>query len=80
MRRHKLEPFDVKSNGCKWKREESLGTETEQPPRLIQDGKLQRCSICDHPFFPTDKPSSDALFAKHVRVHHKPNRARKNRT
>jgi hypothetical protein len=79
MRRSKLEPFDVKSDGCMWKTEESVRKESQQPPPyLIQDGKLQRCSICEHVFFPTDEPSPEALFAEHVRAHHKPKRIRKN--
>lgn len=39
---------------------------------LIEDGRLQRCSVCKQPFFATESPSVSVRFARHVLAHHKP--------
>ncbi len=31
--------------------------QSKAEPRLIADGKLQRCSVCGYPFQPDEKPS-----------------------
>jgi rubrerythrin len=41
-------------------------------PRLIADGKLQRCSVCGYPFQPDEKPSVSVAFADHLLKAHQP--------
>lgn len=41
-------------------------------PRLIADGKLQRCSVCGYPFQPDEKPSMSVAFADHLLKAHQP--------
>ena len=41
-------------------------------PRLIADGKLQRCSVCGYPFQPDEKPSMSVAFAEHLSKAHRP--------
>jgi hypothetical protein len=41
-------------------------------PRLIADGKLQRCSVCGYPFQPDEKPSMSVAFAEHLMKAHNP--------
>jgi hypothetical protein len=41
-------------------------------PRLIADGKLQRCSACGYPFQPDEKPSMSVAFADHLMKAHRP--------
>ena len=41
-------------------------------PHLIQDGNLNRCSVCGYPF-PTDVlPSLNVAFAEHLLKAHQP--------
>lgn len=52
-----------------------MGEATELPrrePRLIADGKLQRCSVCGYPFPPDVRPSMTVAFAMHLFAAHKP--------
>jgi hypothetical protein len=39
-------------------------------PRLIADGKLQRCSACGYPFQSDEKPSMSVAFAEHLSKAH----------
>jgi rubrerythrin len=41
-------------------------------PRLIADGKLERCSVCGYPFEADVKPSMSCAFAEHVLKTHRP--------
>jgi hypothetical protein len=45
-------------------------------PHLLTDGRLQRCSVRNQPFFPDEKPSVAIAFAKHVLAHHEPSSSR----
>lgn len=42
------------------------------PPRLIADGNLQRCSICEYPFPGDVRPSMTVAFAEHLLKAHQP--------
>ena len=44
--------------------------EEELFPRLIADGKLQRCSVCGYPFPDDVRPSMCVAFAEHLRKVH----------
>ncbi len=41
-------------------------------PRLIADGKMQRCSVCGYPFQLDEKPSMSVAFAEHLSKAHQP--------
>jgi hypothetical protein len=45
------------------------------PPRLIADGDLQRCSICEYPFPADVRPSMSVAFADHLLKAHRPGQA-----
>ena len=40
-------------------------------PCLIQNGNLQRCSVCGYPFPADLHPSMSVAFAEHLRKAHK---------
>ena len=46
--------------------------ESKLSPHLVEDGSLKRCSVCKKPFFSDAKPSLNAVFARHVLQHRKP--------
>jgi hypothetical protein len=46
-------------------------------PRLIADGKLQRCSVCGCPFHADEKPSMSVAFAEHLMEVHGPGQTSK---
>jgi hypothetical protein len=41
-------------------------------PHLIADGKLERCSVCGHPFDADVRPSMTVAFAEHLSNAHQP--------
>jgi rubrerythrin len=57
---------------ARWVREQKIADrdKSEAEPRLIADGKLQRCSACGYPFQADEKPSMSVAFAQHLmKVH-----------
>jgi hypothetical protein len=72
MKKSRQEPFDVKADASMWRAEPSVR------PHLVPDGKIQRCSACEHPFSTNDKPSLEASFARHVATHHRSDESSEN--
>jgi hypothetical protein len=45
---------------------------SDTAPRLIADGKLERCSVCGYPFNADVRPSMSVAFAEHLLKAHQP--------